>query len=197
LVICRINKYSTRTAEEVEQAVAGGADEILLPMVQSTEEVEHVLRQARGRCGVGILVETVAAIQVVQELARLPLCRVYVGLNDLAIERRAPNIFTAVLDRTVEGVRGHFRVPFGFAGLTLRDCGYPIPCRLLIGEMARLQCGFGVLRRSFYRDIRGRNPAVEIPRLRDALREAYLRPPEAVRRDRYALERAIAARPQG
>jgi len=96
--------------EEVEQAVGAGADEVLLPMIQTAEAVEAALGLAAGRCGVGILIETVRAVGLAEELAGLPLTRVYVGLNDLAIERRTPSIFAAVADGTVERVRA----PFGF-----------------------------------------------------------------------------------
>lgn len=192
-VICRINGYGTTTAEEVAQAVKAGADEILLPMVRTVEEVEMVLNRAGGRCGVGILVETLAALKLARQLARLPLSRVYTGLNDLAIERNTPNIFTALVDGTVENTRPFFPVPFGFGGLTLPECGYPIPCRLLIAEMARLGCRYSFLRRSFHRDIRGRDMAAEIPRLLGAIQEAQQRSPKDVARDRHALENAVGA----
>jgi len=63
-VICRINRYGITTAKEVEQAVEAGADEILLPMVRTLEEVETVLDMVDGRCGVGILIETMAAVRL-------------------------------------------------------------------------------------------------------------------------------------
>jgi hypothetical protein len=194
LVICRINSYGVTTTEEVEQAIKAGADELLLPMVRTVEEVETVLDQVRGRCGVGILMETVAATMLIDELARLPLSRGYVGLNDLAIERKTPNIFTAVADGTVERIRHAFHhAPFGFGGLTLPDRGYPIPCRLLIGEMTRLNCDFSFLRRSFHRDVQGSNLASEIIRILEALQQTRLRSPEAIARDRQELEIVIAA----
>jgi hypothetical protein len=193
-VICRINRYGATTVEEVEQAVGAGADEVLLPMVQTAEEVEVVLDLASGRCGVGILIETVAAVARAEELAGLPLSRVYIGLNDLAIERRtAPRIFAAVADGTVERVRAPFRVPFGFGGLTLPDRGFPVPSRLLIGEMVRLGCDFSFLRRSFHRDVQGRDLTVEIPRILDAILEARRRSPPAVARDRKDFEAIIEA----
>ncbi len=142
LVICRVDHCGLGTAKGVEEAIEAGADEILIPMVRTVEEVVRIIDQVRGRCGVGILIETRAAVKLAEELGRLPLSRVYVGLNDLAIERGTPNIFTALVDGTVEEVRKAFHVRFGFGGLTLPDRGYPIPCRLLIGELARLKCDF-------------------------------------------------------
>lgn len=193
-VICRVNAFErTTTAREIDAAVEAGAAEVLLPMVRGRAEVEQTMALARGRCGVGILVETVAATETVEALARLPLSRVYVGLNDLAIERRTPNLFTAAVDGTVERVRQAFRTPFGFGGLTLPESGHPIPCRLLIAEMARLRCTFAFLRRSFRRDMRGRVMAQEVPRLRAALSAARSRPVEEVARDRSAFEQAVMA----
>ncbi len=191
-VLCRINN-GPRTAAEVAAAIGGGADEILLPMVRTPEQAQEVLRLAAGRCGVGILLETTAALAAAPELARLPLSRVYVGLNDLAIERGTRSIFEPLVDGSLERLRPLFAMPFGFGGLTLVDRGAPIPCRLLIAEMARLRCSFSFLRRSFHRDLAGRELDVEVPRLRAALDAAALRRPEAVARDRAELERAVGA----
>ena len=176
-VLCRINRVGEGTADEVKAAIEGGADELLVPMVRSVEEVERVLRAAGERCGVGIMVETEEAIACVKMLGKLPLSRVYLGLMDLAIERGHRPIFEAVRDGTVERVRGHFKVPFGFAGLTAPEGGSPVPCRLLIAEMCRLDCGFSFLRRSFYKDLRHHAVEVLIPNLHEALAAARARRP--------------------
>lgn len=194
LVICRINSHGTATPAEVEQAIDAGADELLLPMVRTVAEVEKTLEQASSRCGVGILIETEEAVAIAEELGRLPLTRVYLGLNDLGIARGTPNIFTAAADGTVERVREACGgVPFGFAGLTLPDRGRPIPCRLLINEMARLRCDFSFLRRSFLADVQERELAIAVPRIRAALAAAARAAPEAIAQDRRDLVAAIAA----
>ena len=190
-VLCRVNGFGRTTEWEIEEAIAGGVDEILLPMVRAVDEVGVTLDLVRGRCGVGILVETVDAVEHAAMLARLPLSRVYVGLNDLMIDRGHASIFAAVMDGTVARVRSVFRVPFGFAGLTLVDGGFPVPCRLLIAEMARLGCSFTFLRRSFHRDIRGRAIGEEVPRILQAMAAAAERSPTAVERDREDLSAAI------
>jgi hypothetical protein len=190
-VICRLNAFNTTTPEEVEKAIGGGADELLLPMVRTVEEVKAVSNLVRSRCKLGILVETENALRISKALSHLKLSRVYMGFNDLAIERKTPNIFSPVIDGTLEKIRGYFNVPFGFGGLTLPDCGYPIPCRLLIAEMVRLGCSFSFLRRSFYRDIHNREVFVEIPRLIKALRDARNRDRSAIKKDREELEACI------
>lgn len=192
-VICRINGFHDETPDEVEEAISCGADEILLPMVRSDEEVENVLHFISNRCDLGILVETIEAVECIEKLTKLPLSRIYIGLNDLAIQRRTPNIFTAVSDGTVESVRRCCSVPFGFAGLTIPEGGYPIPCRLLIGEMARLRSDFTFLRRSFHADIVGRDLKTVVLSIRKALTDAALRNAETVENDRRELIDAIAA----
>jgi hypothetical protein len=190
-ILCRINPCGGTTDREIEDAVEAGADEILLPMVREAREVRAALAIARDRCKVGILVETVDAVQRLDALARLPVSRVYVGLNDLMIDRNDTCIFTPILDGTLERIRSMFRVPFGFAGLTLVRHGYPIPSRLLVGEMARLDCSFTFLRRSFHRDIRGHLVGREIPCILEAFAAAVRRSPDAVNRDRRELNLAI------
>jgi hypothetical protein len=194
-VLCRLNGFGAWSAREIEQAVEAGADELLLPMVRDPAEVETALSLVRGRCGLGILIETVAVFDHLDVLASLPLCRAYVGLNDLALQRRTPNLFAALVDGTLERARAPFRLPFGFAALTLPDRGEPIPCRLLIGEMARLGCSFTFLRRSFYRDLAGRDLAGELPRLRAALAAAGARSAEQIARERLELEAAVRSSP--
>ena len=190
-VLCRINPFGATTEQEIEDAIGAGVDEILLPMVRAVEEAGITLDLVRKRCGVGILVETVDAVDDAAMLARLPLSRVYVGLNDLMIDRRDTSIFTAVLDGTVARIRSTFKVPFGFAGLTLVDRGFPIPCRLLIAEMARLGCRFTFLRRSFHRDIRGHAVGEEVPRILQAMATASRRSPAAIDRDHEELSTTI------
>ena len=152
-VICRINGPDVTTREEIEAAILAGADELLVPMVRHVDQVRRIHDLVAGRCGVGILVETNEAVSRASELGRLPLSRVFVGMNDLAIERGTPSIFTSLTDGTIDQVRQPFVVPFGFGGLTLPHRGFPVPCHLLIGEMVRLRCSFSFLRRSFLRDV--------------------------------------------
>jgi hypothetical protein len=168
-LLCRINGYGQWTAAEVEDALARGADEILLPMVRTAEEVDRALDLVAGRCGLGILIETQDAVDRAAELARRPLSRIYIGLNDLRIDRRSDSLFAPLVDGTVEAVRAEVRRPFGVAGLTLPGGGFPIPGTLLAAELVRLDTDFTFLRRSFTADMVGRDPFVEVPRLLESL----------------------------
>ena len=190
-VLCRVDGPGEGSAPEIERAIELGADEVLLPMVRAPEEVEASLEQVGGRCGLGILVETEDAVSIAAELGVFPLSRVYVGLNDLMIDRGASSIFEPLVDGTVEEVRKHFEVPFGVAGLTLPDLGSPIPCRLLIAEMTRLECGFSFLRRSFLRDVEKGSIAPAVAGITAAIESAGRREAAAMERDRSALAVAV------
>lgn len=190
-LICRINAFGPQSRREVDLAIEAGADELLLPMVRTVEGVQRTLDLIGGRCALGILVETSDACELAPELGRLPLSRAYVGLNDLAIDRGSPTIFSPLVDGTVERVRQWFEIPFGFGGLTLPHRGEPIPCRLLIAEMARLRCQFSFLRRSFHRDIAGQRLDAEVPRLLAAIADAMSGSPAMMRHWHDELAHAI------
>jgi hypothetical protein len=182
-VITRINGFWTNTSLEIHQSLDCGTDEIFLPMVRTIEEVETCLRIINDKCKLGILVETMDAVKICSDLCQLPLSRVYVGLNDLAIDRKLSNIFISLSDGTVENIRKNYKIPFGFGGLTLPDKGNPIPCGLLMSEMARLDTQFTFLRRSFFRDTSGINLNIAIPRILQALKESFNRPMPELEQD--------------
>jgi len=186
-VITRINGFWTRTASEIRRVIDMGADEIFLPMVRSVQDVESSLRFIDGKCKMGILVETRDALEICADLGQLPLSHVYVGLNDLAIDRGLSNIFLSLVDGTVERIRQNFDQPFGFGGLTLPEKGFPIPCRLLISEMALLNANFSFLRRSFFRDTGGTNFRTTVPRILQALDGSFHRPVADLEMDHQEL----------
>jgi hypothetical protein len=190
---CRINRFGPHTAAEVETAVAAGAAGVFLPMVRTAAEVEAFLRLLDRRAGAGILVETVAALDCARDLAKLPLDRVYFGLNDFAIDRGGGPIFRAVLDGSVARARAAFPdVEFGFGGLTAIEAGAPVPCRYLLEEMARLDCRFTLLRRSFRRDLATREPRAVIAGLHAAWRACRARSASTAFEDHERLSTLLA-----
>ena len=190
-VICRINAAGPWTAAEVDLAVRLGADEVLLPMVRRPEEVDRALEAVQGRCGLGILVETQDGVTRAEQLAARPLSRVYLGLNDLRIDRGSSVLFAPLVDGTAEQVRRHCAMPFGVAGLTLPDAGWPVPSRLLSGELARIDAAFTFLRRSFTADVAGRDLQVELPRILADCASARRRTAGEVLADRAELLSAV------
>jgi hypothetical protein len=194
-VICRVNGMRAGWEQEVELALTAGADEILLPMVRSREEVAALCERVAGRAEASILLETRAGLALAGELEAFPLRRVYVGLNDLAIDLGIRNLFAPVADGTLDACRALVRAPFGFGGLTVPEGGAPIPCRLLAGELSRLGCSFAFLRRSFWRDTAGRELGTEVRRILAMMDAARERTAEEVAADREAFRRAVESAP--
>ena len=190
-LLCRVNGYGPWTAGEVAEAVARGADEVLLPMVRTADEVDRTLDLVAGRCGLGILVETQDAVDAIAGLAARPLSRIYVGLNDLRIDRRSTELFRPLVDGTVDAVRAAVARPFGVAGLTLPGGGWPVPSDLLAAELVRVGADFTFLRRAFTADMAGRDPFVEVPRLLAAVEGLRGAHPEEVAVRRAAFVAAV------
>ena len=191
-VLCRVNGFGPWTRREIDAAVHAGADEVLLPMVREPDEVDRALRMVNGRCGLDILVETQAGVRQTPQLVRRPLSRVYVGLNDLRIDRGREDLFEPLADGTVDRIRSYVRGPkFGVAGLTLPGRGAPVPSRLLAAELVRIRADFTFLRRSFLADTAGRPLAPAVAAIREHLAGLARRPPMDQDRDRQDLVRMV------
>lgn len=191
-VHCRVNGWSAQTRIEIEQAISEGARRLYLPMVENRDQAEAFLQLVDGRVETAILIETQPAAQDPSQFADLPLDAVFVGLNDLAISRGTANIFSAVSDGTVAHIRSVLTKPqFGFGGITCVDLGAPIPCRLIMAYLAAMKGSYSFLRRSFKRDIVGRNLATEIARIHDLWDRLLDRAPEQVSADIACLNDAI------
>ncbi len=169
LIVVRINNAPSDMRSEINLACRLGADEVLVPMVRNESEVETALDLAKGRVGVGVMIETPEALGIAAALDALPVTRFFVGLNDLAICQRRSNMFEPVADGTISALRASITKPFGFGGLTDPDLGWPIPSRLLLAAMVNGGCDFTFLRRSFLRDVNGRDPAQVVAKIRDAV----------------------------
>jgi len=183
-VICRINPFGKQTKEEVKKAVLAGADIIFLPWVKTVKEVIEFLKILNNQAIPAVLIETKEALAIAKELAELPLEYIYVGLNDLSISRKTKNIFESVADGTVDYLGNIFKNHnFGFGGLTLIGKGYPVPFNLLFAEMVRLNCNFGFMRRSFKKDIIGKDMKDEINKINNNYYQLQLRTLDQINKD--------------
>lgn len=152
-IICRINNDAATRRDELRLACELGADEVLLPMVHSMGDVYDCLGVLPADRQLSVLAETEESLAMAKDFCGLQLGRVYLGLNDLLIQRGRGHLFDPLIDGTMDRFRADYRGALSVAGVTLPDNGRPIPCRLLMAELERLGCDYGVCRRSFRRDI--------------------------------------------
>lgn len=190
---CRVNALSDDSVAEIERALSAGATDLLLPMARGADDAARFLELVDRRARAGILVETAGALGEAEAIALLPLDRIYVGFNDLSIDRGTPHLFTPLADGTLDALAATFAAHrFGFGGVTVVDGGSPIPCRLLMGEMARTGASFSFLRRAFRRDVAGRDVAAELARIAALWQRLRARDEEEVDRDRAELLGTLA-----
>jgi len=191
-VWCRINRYGHHTSEEVKSAIGAGAHVLILPMVTAIDEVFRFIRLIDSHCEACIMIETPEAASLSGQFNKMPLTYAFFGLNDFAICREDNFIFRAVGDGTVEMVRKEVHtLRFGFGGLTDIRLGSPIPAVRLIEELARLQCTFTFLRRSFRRDCKTTSPAQVVKGIRDYWEACCGRTEDKDKKDHTELVRLI------
>lgn len=191
-VTVRINSLGLHTKFEIEEAIKNGAKIIMLPMASDAREVQEFIDLVDGRAKTIIQIETQRLVEDCDKLKFLPWDYAYIGLNDLMVSPRDNYIWNALLDGTVSHIYQTLaNKDVGFGGVTVVTGGYPIPFIELLAEMSRLGCKLSFLRRSFKKDIQGRDMVAEIQAIRYAWQAACLRSESAILRDQNKLTETL------
>ena len=191
-VVCRIDAVGSRTVEQLEAVRLQGGTDVLVPMWREPRELEHVLAHSDG-LRVGVMVETTDGVRNAAALGDLGASFVFVGLMDLALERRTTSIFAPLVDGTLDLIAERLGdLPFGFGGLTVPGTGQPIPDRLLVAEMVRLRASFSFLRRSFLDNVRGVDVVESLRSIRVSLQLIGRRSAADLAADHHELARLLS-----
>lgn len=153
-LLVRLNPWHGDSSAEVDEALARGADLLMLPMFSRAEEVKAFSDAVGGRAGVIPLVETPEAMDCLEDVLKVPgVQEIYLGLNDLHMALGLRFMFQLLADGTVdrfaEVVRGA-GLPFGFGGVARAGEGL-LPAELIMMEHARLGSTRAILSRTFHR----------------------------------------------
>lgn len=152
-LLVRCNPLSKRTAREVDQIMAAGADIIMLPMARSCAESREFLQLVGGRARTCLLVETPQSFARLRNLLSADLLpdEVYLGLNDLTLGLGLAFLFEPLAGGLVD----HFcreaanaGLPFGFGGIGAIGRG-PVRADLVLSEHVRLGSSMVILSRAF------------------------------------------------
>ncbi len=153
-LMVRVNPLHAGTPGEVNDAIAQGADLLMLPMFSDADTLREFARLVDGRCPIVPLVETADALRSVNEWIDTPgLWEVYVGLNDLHISMGLRFMFEPLATGALETVSALARargLRFGFGGIARLDEGL-LPGRAVLGEHLRLGSQAVILSRTFNR----------------------------------------------
>jgi hypothetical protein len=186
-----------RGLDEVDVALDHGARILMLPMACSAKEVERFLKRVNGRAETLIQIETQDLVDRVADLRGLDWNYAFIGLNDLMISRAGNWLWEPLLDGTVESIFSELPGrQLGFGGVTIVGGGYPLPFIELLREFARLGATISFMRRTFRREILGRDLVAELQAVQAIWRAALLRSPQAVQQDhKEFLARLKSIRP--
>ena len=151
-LMVRINPLGDWSAQEIDDVVAAGADIVMLPFFTTASEVAHFVHLVAGRARTCLLMETMAAVQSVDEILEVPgIDVVHVGLNDLHIERGTRFMFQFLADGSMDALAARFRargMVFGFGGMARIGELVP-PAERILAEHVRLGSTGVILSRSF------------------------------------------------
>ena len=138
--------------EEIDAAIAAGADILMLPYFKTVNEVQEFIRLVGGRAKTLPLVETPEAVACIDEILAIEgIDEIFVGLNDLSLGYGMKFMFQLLADGTVERLCNKFKekgIPYGFGGIAALGKG-ALPAERVIAEHYRLGSTCAILSRSF------------------------------------------------
>lgn len=157
-VLARVNPIHEATdeygssQEEIDATVKAGADIIMLPFIQSVDEVKTFIELVDSRAKTMLLIETPASAESLDEILEIPgIDEIYIGLNDLSLGYNKKFMFELLADGTVETLCLKCKlkgIPFGFGGIASLGNG-TLPSEYIIREHYRLGSSSAILSRSF------------------------------------------------
>lgn len=138
--------------EEIDATIKAGADIIMLPFFKTVEEVKHFISYVDERAKTLLLVETVEAANLIDEILEVPgVDMIHIGLNDMHLELGMKFMFELLADGTVEKLGNKIKakgIPFGFGGIATLDGG-ALPGSMVLKEHVRLGSSMVIVSRSF------------------------------------------------
>ena len=155
-LIVRVNPIHSASAFEINQAIAAGADSLMLPMFEEASTLRTFADLVAGRARCIALLETRRALATLPEWAGLAgLDEIYVGLNDLHRQLGQRFMFEPLADGTLDRIARTARSAdkrLGFGGIARLDEGL-LPGRVVLGEHLRLGSTSVILSRTFNREM--------------------------------------------
>ena len=138
--------------DEIDASIKAGADILMLPFFKTIQEVKQFVRYVNGRAKTLLLMETVEAANLVDEILEVPgVDMIHLGLNDMHLELGMKFMFELLANGTVEKLGNKIKakgIPFGFGGIATLDGG-ALPGSMVLKEHVRLGSSMVIVSRSF------------------------------------------------
>lgn len=140
------------SAEEIDAVINAGADIVMLPYFKTVAEVRRFVELVDGRAKTCLLLETVEAAALVDEILEVKgIDFIHIGLNDMHLQLGMKFMFQLLADGTVERLGEKIKargIPFGFGGIAQLNTGM-LPGAAVLKEHVRLGSSMVILSRSF------------------------------------------------
>ena len=154
-LIVRVNPLNDNTQKEIDDAVARGADSIMLPIFYKQEELARFLDMLGDKASPLPLFETASAVADIPRIVpALGIKRLHIGLNDLHLDLGQTFLFQPLaegyLDEPTQVLR-ELGVEFGIGGIARAREGIVSP-EYLLGEHVRLGSSAAILSQTFHRN---------------------------------------------
>lgn len=109
-IMARINPLNPNSQTEICDAIANGADVIMLPMWRTADDLRQLVRMVNGRAKVMPLLETDMAAEHLPEALAIPgIDQMHIGLNDLHLCYHQKFMFQLLTDGTVDKLCAELR----------------------------------------------------------------------------------------
>lgn len=154
-LMVRLNPLHKATCDEVDAAIAHGAQRLMLPMFSSRAEVAGFMDMVNNRVPVTFLAETAASlVRLPDWLGLLTPGRdeVHIGLNDLSLSMGLNFLFEPMAARLLDpaaDVLNQSGVTWGVGGVARIGQG-ELPAETVLGEHVRLGSQWIILSRAFH-----------------------------------------------
>lgn len=139
------------SSEEIDRAIENGAQILMLPYFKTVNEVKRFVKMVDGRVKTMPLVETPEAVACIDEILKLNIDEIFIGLNDLSLGYGMKFMFELLANGVVEELCYKFKkrgIPYGFGGIASLGKGM-LPAEKVITEHYRLGSTCAILSRSF------------------------------------------------
>lgn len=145
-------EYYPSSKDEIDAVTESGADILMLPFFKTVEEVKTFIKYVNGRAKTLLLVETIEAANLIDEILEVPgIDMILLGLNDMHLQMGMKFMFELLANGTVARLGEKIKakgIPFGFGGIATL-AGGALPGSMVLKEHVRLGSSMVIVSRSF------------------------------------------------
>ena len=152
-LMVRVNPINKNSLNEIDFAIMNGAEFIMLPMFESSNEVKKFISYVGGRAKTSLLLETKNAFNKIDKILQLKkIDEVHIGLNDLHLQMGSKFMFDLLADGTVKKIVDACvsrNLPFGIGGVAPLSFKGRIPPNLVLAAHSYFGSKHVILSRTF------------------------------------------------